>query len=85
MPNWKTITIPVTTPTANIIPKSFKKNFAAARYFSSPVLSHMASIITMYRANPIEMGGNRKWKHAVSANCNLLRISTSMNFSFHPL
>ena len=60
VPNWNTITIPVTTPTANIIPKSFRKNFAAFKYFIFPVLSHIASTATMYRENPIEIGGNKK-------------------------
>ena len=59
VPNWNSIGMPVTTPTAKLRPKIFAQNRAAAAYRSSPVRSARHFQNTRNQASPIVSWGKR--------------------------
>ena len=59
VPNWNSIGIPVTTPTAKLIANIFPQNLALLLYSSLPVRSDAHFIITMSSASPIVSCGKR--------------------------
>ncbi len=61
MPNWNSCTMPVTTPIAMLIRKSFPQNFVAWKYFSLPVRTHAVSMPAVTADRLMVSGTNRKW------------------------
>ncbi len=59
VPNWNSIGIPVTTPTAKLIPKMRIQKRAATSHRASPVRNPSAFRMTMTRASPIVSWGKR--------------------------
>ena len=59
VPNWNSIGIPVTTPTAKLRPKIRIQKRAASSHRRSPVRRPRAFIATMRSASPIVSWGNR--------------------------
>ena len=61
IPNWNSCTMPVTTPMAKLIRKSFPKNLVRRSHFSSPVRYQTVCMIATSGASPIVSGTNMKW------------------------
>lgn len=61
MPNWNSWTMPVTTPIAILIKKSFPQNFVALRYFSFSVRTQAVCRPAVRAASEIVRGTKRKW------------------------
>ncbi len=59
VPNWNSMGMPVTTPTAKLIPKIRIQNRAASLYRASPVFSARAFSTTMMKARPMVSWGTR--------------------------
>ena len=59
VPNWNSIGMPVTTPTAKLIPKIRIQNRAASSYRESPERRAIVLSTTMSSASPIVSCGNR--------------------------
>jgi len=62
VPNWNSSVMPVTTPTAKLMRKSFPKNLVAFFQSSSPVRTQAVSRMATRSDNPRVRGTNRKWK-----------------------
>jgi len=61
MPNWNSCTMPVTTPIAKLMRKSFPKNFVNCRYLTFPVRNHAVWKPATSHTVPRVRGTNRKW------------------------
>ncbi len=61
MPNWNSWTMPVTTPIAMLMRKSFPQNLVAWKYFSLPVRTQAVSRPAVIAARLIVSGTKRKW------------------------
>ena len=68
--------MPVTTPMAKLMRKSFPQNFVARRYFSSPVRTHAVCRPATSAESPMVSGTNKKWNSVVMANCQRAMSST---------
>ena len=53
--------MPVATPIAKFIPKSFSQNFVISSQALSPVLTYIVSIMAMIKLSPNVSGTNKKW------------------------
>ena len=67
--------MPVTTPIAKLMRKSFPKNFVARSHFSSPVRTHAVCMPATRNDVPMVMGTKKKWYTVVMANCHCDRFS----------
>ncbi len=70
--------MPVTTPSAKLMRKSFPKKRVSRSQRSSPVRYQAVCIPTRNQTSPIVTGTNRKWYSVVTANCQRARSSASM-------
>ena len=61
MPNWNSCTMPVTTPMAKLIRKSFPKNLVSWRYLTLPVRYQAVWKPATSQTVPRVRGTNRKW------------------------
>ena len=61
IPNWNSCTMPVTTPIAKLIRKSFPKNLVSCRYLRFPVRTQMVCRIATSIESAIVSGTKRKW------------------------
>ena len=61
IPNWNSWTMPVTTPSAKLIRKSFPKKRVRRSQRSSPVRYHAVWKAATNQTSPIVTGTNRKW------------------------
>ncbi len=59
VPNWNSMGIPVTTPTAKVRPRIFAQNRTATAYRSSPVRRARHFQNTRNHTSPIVSWGNR--------------------------
>jgi hypothetical protein len=78
VPNWKLITMPVTTPTPNDTEKIFIQKKYKSRMRSSRLRSHSASRNTSQLASPMVKAGKRMWNEITKPNCNLDSSSASV-------
>src|SRR5436309_1115322 len=69
MPNWNSCTIPVTTPMAKLMRKSFPQNLVARRYSGRPVRTHVVCSTATRPDSPIVSGTKKKWYTVVIPNC----------------
>src|SRR5690606_20568713 len=77
MPNWNSMTMPVPTPSAKLMPNSTPQYIVIRRQISRPVITYTLSMIASRNDSPSVSGTKRKWYIAVSANCSRDRITTS--------
>jgi hypothetical protein len=61
MPNWNSCTIPVTTPRAKLIRKSFPKNFDIRKYSGFRERYHAVCIPATRNDKPSVNGTKMKW------------------------
>ena len=61
MPNWNSCTIPVTTPIAKLMRKSFPQNFVRRFQTSSPVTYQAVWRTATTQARPRVRGTKKKW------------------------
>ncbi len=61
MPNWNSITRPVATPIAKLMPNSTPQNFVMSRQTTRPVMTKTVSMIARITARPSVSGTKRKW------------------------
>ena len=61
MPNWNSCTMPVTTPMAKLMRKSFPKNLVSRSHWAFWVRTQAVSYPATIADSPIVMGTNRKW------------------------
>ncbi len=60
MPNWNSCTMPVATPSAKLIRKSFPKNLVSRYQWSFPVTTHIVCMTAISGASPIVSGTRMK-------------------------
>jgi hypothetical protein len=60
IPNWNSMVMPVTTPSAKLIRNSFPQNLVIFKYSSSPVFTHLVSIYAVMIDSPSVSGTNIK-------------------------
>ncbi len=70
MPNWNSMTMPVATPMAKLMPNRTPQNRVILRQISLPVITYTLSMMATMNDRPRVSGTNRKWYIAVSANCS---------------
>jgi len=61
MPNWNSWTIPVTTPIAKLMRKSFPQNFVSRFQTSRPVTCQAVWRTATTQARPRVSGTKKKW------------------------
>ncbi|MCY1514513.1 hypothetical protein D9M68_490580 [compost metagenome] len=60
MPNWNSITTPVATPSAKLIPKSVPQNMVIRFQMGRPVMTYTLSMMARMNDRPSVSGTNRK-------------------------
>ncbi len=61
MPNWNSWTMPVTSPRAKLIVKSFPKNFVTRSHSGLWVRTHAVWNAATMPESPMVIGTKRKW------------------------
>ncbi|MOA40474.1 hypothetical protein D3C78_1623520 [compost metagenome] len=70
MPNWNSITRPVATPMAKLMPNRVPQNRVICRQTCLRVMTYTLSMMATMKDRPSVSGTNRKWYIAVRANCS---------------
>ncbi len=70
MPNWNSITRPVATPMAKLMPNSVPQNRVIWRQTGLRVMTYTLSMMATRNERPSVRGTNKKWYIAVKANCS---------------
>src|SRR5450830_459041 len=82
MPNWNSMTMPVATPMAKLMPNKTPQNLVMSRQIVRPVITYTVSMMASITDRPMVKGTKIKWYRAVSPNCSLDNATMSRFICF---